>query len=123
MVRSVIAVAVGCVVFSASALALFRISGQDPHSPADVSFMAASVAYGIFFAALAGFLAAWLAKRWEFEHSLAVACLIAVGGAISLLTRPAQGAMWTQLAALLVMAPSAMLGGYMRLRQIRAVKK
>lgn len=120
MVRSVLAVAIGYVVFSASAVALFKLSGQNPHIPADTAFMAVSIAYGVFFAALSGFIAAWLAKRWEFEHALAVSCLIAVAGAISLLTRPGQGAMWTELATLLLMAPAAMAGGYLRLRQVGA---
>lgn len=120
MMRSVIAVVVGYAIFSLSALALFKITGKDPHSPADVPFMAATIVYGIFFAGLGGYVAAWLAKRWEIEHSLAVSCLIAVVGAISLLTRPQHAAMWTQLAALLLMAPAAMLGGRLRSRQAPA---
>jgi hypothetical protein len=84
--------------------------------------MVGSILYGIFFAVLAGFLAAFLAKRWEFEHALAVSGLIAVAGAISLLAQAGQDAIWTQLAVLLLIAPSAMLGGYLRLRQLRASK-
>jgi hypothetical protein len=119
MLRSVIAVIVGYLVFAASAVVLFRISGRDPHAPASLTFMMLSVLYGMFFAAVGGFVAAWLARRWEFEHSLAVAGLIAAGGAASLLASPGR-ALWTELSAVLIMAPMAMVGGYLRRRQTGA---
>jgi hypothetical protein len=122
MLRSVIAVVAGYLVFGASAAAWFKISGRGPHAPADMIFMAGSILYGMFFAAVSGFVAAWLAKRYEFEHSLAVATLIAAAGAASLLARPGQGAMWTQLGTLLIMAPMAMVGGYLRRRQVGPTK-
>jgi hypothetical protein len=83
--------------------------------------MGLSILYGMFFAAAGGFVAAWLARRWEFEHSLAVAAVIAAGGAASILATPGQ-ALWTQLSALLIMAPMAMAGGYLRQRQVGSTK-
>jgi hypothetical protein len=118
IVRSVIAVVAGYLVFFASAIALFKITGQDPHAPASTAFMVLGILYGVAFAALSGFVAAWLAKRYEFEHSLGVASVIAAVGAASLLTRPGGDVGWTQLAALLVMAPSAIAGGWFRARQV-----
>jgi hypothetical protein len=118
IVRSVIAVVAGYLIFAASAVALFKLSGQDPHAPASIGFMVLSIVYGIVFAALGGFVTAWLAKRYEFEHGLAVASVIAAIGAASLLTSAGNGAKWTQLAALLVMAPSALAGGWYRARQV-----
>ena len=119
ILRSVIAVAVGYLVFAASAVALFQLSGHDPHSSNDVGFMVVGIFYGFFFATLAGFVAARIGGRYEIEHSLAVASLIAAAGAASLLMRDSLGVIWTQLAALLVMAPSAMAGGYLRIWQLR----
>lgn len=119
ILRSVFAVAVGYLVFAASAILLFKLSGHDPRSYDSVSFMMLSVLYGFFFATLAGFVAALIGGRFEIEHSLAVASLIAAAGAASLLMRSALGAVWTQLAALLVMAPSAMAGGYLRMWMVR----
>jgi hypothetical protein len=115
--RSIGAIFMGWLVFAASAVALFRLTGRSPHQPATLSFMFISTLYGMFFAGIAGFLTAWLARRWEIEHSLAVATIIAVGGAVSLLASPGLGAIWTQLTALLLMAPMAMVGGYIRMRQ------
>jgi len=122
MLRSVIAVVVAYLGFAVSALALFRLSGHDPHAPASLIFMGLSVLYGMFFAVVSGFIAAWLARRGELEHSLAVATLIAVVGAASILATPGQ-AIWTQVSALLIMAPMAMAGGYLRKRQKSSTKR
>jgi hypothetical protein len=119
LLRSVIAVVVGYLVFATSAVALFQLSGHDPQSSNDVGFMMFSIFYGFFFATVAGFLAALIGGRYEIEHSLAVASLIAAAGAASLLMRSSLGVIWSQLAALLVMAPSAMAGGYLRMRQVQ----
>lgn len=119
MVRSVIAVIAGYVVFAVSAILLFRLSGHDPHAPAEIGFVLITVIYGMLFATLAGFLAALLGRRFEMEHALAVASLIAALGAASLLASVKSGAIWTQLAAILIIAPCAMLGGYLRQRQLR----
>jgi len=119
ILRSVFAVVVGYLLFAASAVALYKISGHDPHSSGSTVFMMFSIVYGFFFATLAGFVAAVIGGRFEIEHSLAVASLIASVGAASLLMRSSLGPVWIQLAALLVMAPSAMAGGYLRMRQAR----
>ncbi|HZQ67967.1 MAG TPA: hypothetical protein VFA68_05545 [Terriglobales bacterium] len=119
MVRSVVAVIAGYLIFAASAVVLFRWTGRDPHAPAEIWFVIVTIVYGLFFATLAGFVAALLGKRFEMEHALAVASLIAALGAASLLAEVKSDAIWTQLAAILIIAPSAMLGGYLRQRQVR----
>ncbi len=120
MVRSVVAVIAGYFIFAVSAFLLFRLTGRDPHAPAAIWFQFITVVYGILFAALGGFIAAVLGKHFEIEHALAVTSLIAAFGAASLLATVKTGAIWTQLAAILIIAPSAMLGGYLRQRQIRS---
>jgi hypothetical protein len=122
ILRSVVAVVIGYLVFAASAVVLFRLTGQDPHAPAQVGFMLLSILYGVLFAALSGYVAARVAGRYEFEHSLGVASVIAAVGATSLLTRPGGSVIWTELAALLCMAPSAMAGGWFRARQVGSSK-
>lgn len=123
MLRSVMAVLVGYLIFAGAAIALFKISGRDPHAPAGLAFMLATTLYGMFFAAVGGFVAAGLARRWEFEHAFAVASLIAVIGAASILGSLGRGSLWTQLAAILIMAPMAMAGGQFRLRQLGSRRK
>ena len=118
MARSVIAVIVGYLIFALSAFAFFQISGQPPHQAAPVPIMIGSIAFGMVFALLGGFVAAWLARRRPLAHGIAVAAVLALGAAISLLLTMGKGAVWSQVAALAFMAPCAVLGGWLRLRQV-----
>jgi len=116
--RSVIAVIVGYLIFALSAFAFFQISGQPPHQAAPVPVMVGSVAFGMVFALLGGFVAAWLGWRRPLAHGVAVGAVLALGAAISLLNTMGNGAVWSQVAALAFMAPCAVLGGWLRLRQV-----
>src|SRR5262245_59811667 len=118
ILRSIFAVLVGYLIFAVSGFALFKFSGHDPHSSDSLGFMILSIVYGVFFAALAGFVAAAIGGKFEIEHSLAVAALIAAVGAAALLISSTGSSVWTQLAALLVMAPAAMGGGFLRSRML-----
>jgi len=83
-----------------------------------MSIMLASIAYGMVFALLGGYVAAWLAHRRPLAHGVAVAAVLAVGAAISLLSTLGKGAIWSQVQALILMAPCAALGGWLRLKQL-----
>jgi len=123
MVRSAIAVAAGFLIFAGGLLLLFSVSGYEPHHRPSLPFVALGTVYGVFLAAVGGFVAAWLAKAQRFQHAFAVAFLIAVGGAAAILGRPDRDALWTHLVAFLVMAPMAMVGGYIRLRRMHSAEK
>jgi putative membrane protein (TIGR04086 family) len=112
--RSIVSVIVGYLIFALSAFALFQISGQPPHQAAPAPFMAGS----IVFALLGGYVAAWLARRRPLAHGLAVAVVLALGAAISLLSTLGKGAIWSQVATLVIMAPCAALGSWLRSRQV-----
>jgi hypothetical protein len=118
LLRSVVAVIVGYIIFAASAFAVFRLSGRAAHADAPLSFMAITIVAGIMFALLGGYVAAWLAGRAPRAHGLAVAAILAVGAAVSLASTVGHGAIWSQVAALLLMAPSAALGGLLRSRAV-----
>ncbi|MDQ2735065.1 MAG: hypothetical protein M3Y55_08775 [Pseudomonadota bacterium] len=83
--------------------------------------MLGSVAVGMLFASLGGYVAGWLATCRPFAHGLAVAALLALGAAISLFSTFGRGAIWSQVAALTFMAPCAVLGGWLRSRQLAGV--
>jgi hypothetical protein len=119
MLRSVGAVLAGYAIFAVSAFALFAVTGQDPHAPASLVFMAMTVVIGDTFAMIGGYVAGWLAGRRPLAHGVAVAVVIAVGAAVSLVATLGHGSVWTQIAALLFMAPGAVVGGWVRGRQIR----
>jgi hypothetical protein len=111
-VRSVAAVVLGYLIFAGSAVLLFQISGRAPHAPASPAFMVGSTLFGVVFAALGGYVAGWVAQRHPARHASVVLDSLA-----SLLTQPGPGASWSQLAAILLMAPAAWGGGYWRARQ------
>jgi hypothetical protein len=116
LLRSIAAVLLGYIIFAASAVALFRLTGHAPHAPASAVFMVVTVVVGIAFAMIGGYVAGWLAGRRPMAHAVAVAVVLAAGAAASLAATIGQGAVWTQVAALVFMAPSAVLGGWWRAR-------
>jgi hypothetical protein len=117
VVRSIVAVVAGYLVFALSAFAFFQVSGQAPHRVAPVSVMLASSAFGVVFALLGGYVAGWLAGRRPMRHGVAVAVVLAGGALVSLLSTFGKGAIWSQVAALVFMAPSAVFGGWLRARR------
>jgi hypothetical protein len=110
MLRSIGAVAAGYVIFGTSAFLLFQLSGIDPHQPAPIGFKIASIIWGCVFALVAGWLTARVAGKRPVMHAAILAVLIALGALVSIAARPGD-AMWSQIAALALMAPSAWLGG------------
>ena len=116
MLRSAGAVAAGYVVFAVSAVLLFQLSGRAPHADAPLAFKVASAIWGAVFALVGGWLAAHVSVRRPATHAAAVAALIAIGAIASLAARPSD-AIWSQVAALAVMAPCAWMGGLLAARQ------
>jgi hypothetical protein len=119
-VRTLLSVFAGYAIFVISAIVLFRVSGQDPHLEASTQFVIGSTLYGMFFAALAGYIATKLAKGVSPVPAIALCAIIAFLGGITLIMRPAGGPRWSQLATLVFIAPMALAGGLVRLR--RAVR-
>jgi hypothetical protein len=107
--RSILAVAAGYAIFALSAAVLFPFSGHRPHDQATAGFMAATIVYGIVFAAAGGYVAARVGGTAPIRHGIWVGGIIALGAAVSLVVAP--GAKWSQVAALCLMAPAAAVGG------------
>lgn len=119
MVRPIVAVVLGYLVFGISAFALFQLTGVNPHAPAGTPFMVFTIAYGVAFAFAAGYVTAWIARRDVLWPVIAVASLVAVIAAGSMAATRGRGAVWTQVATLVLMAPAVVLGGALRLRRQR----
>ncbi|MGN6111857.1 MAG: hypothetical protein ACTHOC_02415 [Luteimonas sp.] len=117
LLRSIGAIVAGYVLFAVSAFVFFQLTGQAPHAPAPPAIMAASIVEGAAAAFSGGFVAAQLAGRRPFAHGIAVAVLLASGAIASLAATVGHGAIWSQIAALALMAPAAALGGWMRARR------
>jgi hypothetical protein len=121
--RSVLAVVVGYVIFAVPAFAFFRISGQAPHQSAPFPVMLASIATGMLSAWLGGYAAAALGKNRPLAHGVGVAAVLSLGAAVSLLNTLGSGSIWSQASALVLMAPCAVLGGWLRSRKLAAATR
>ena len=121
--RSILAVLVGYLVFGISAVALFQLAHIDPHQQPGIGFMIGSSLYGIVFAGAAGYTAARIAGKRELANASLVAGIIALLAFISILAQPGLPTYWSQIAAIVVMAPAAVLGGWLRGRQTKAGKE
>jgi hypothetical protein len=116
MIRSIVAVVVGYLIFALAAFAFFQVSGQPPHEAAPLSIMLGSIVVGLVFAVLGGYTAGWLGRRRPLAHGVAVGIVLGLGAAVSLAATLGHGAVWSQVAALALLAPSAALGGWLRAR-------
>jgi hypothetical protein len=114
VLRSIVGVVMGYVVFAVSGFALFHITGQPPHGAASVPFMIGATVYGVAFACFGGYVSAWTAGRKPVAHATAMAVLLALGATASLLATIGKGAIWSQICALALMAPAAVGGGWLR---------
>jgi O-antigen/teichoic acid export membrane protein len=112
--RSIGSVVLGYLLFAIPVFLFFQLSGQPPHAAAPPSIMAASILVGVLAAFAGGFAAAHLAGRKPLAHGLAVAAVLAAGAIASLASTMGHGAIWSQVAALVLMAPSAAFGGWAR---------
>jgi O-antigen/teichoic acid export membrane protein len=114
--RSIGSVVLGYLVFALSAFGWFQLTGQHPHAQAPLAIMIGSTVVGVVAAFAGGYLAARLAGRRPMAHGVAVAVVLALGATISLASTLGHGAIWSQVAALVLMAPAAVLGGGVRAR-------
>ncbi len=117
MARPILAIVIGYLVFAVPSVALFNIGVIDPHVPPSGRVFLFGLAYGVFFALLAGWVAIRIVGRAVLWPALVVAALVALLAAVSLAF--AQGAYWTELSALILMAPAVVVGGAFRLRNQR----
>ena len=109
--RVVLAVITGYLIFAISSALLFQFSGHDPRVMPGLAFGVFSVAWGMAFAGLGGYLAPRIAKRATWMPGVLVGCVIAVGAIVSLCFEAGKGSIWSQVAAIVLMAPAAGFGG------------
>jgi hypothetical protein len=117
--RTALGILLGDLIFVGSAGLLFYLSRVDPHAPASSGFMALSILYGVGFALVAGFVAGLISHRRDLITGIILALIIAVPALISIVTRPGAGALWSQTAALVLMAPAGLVGDWLRLSRLR----
>lgn len=112
--RAFLAVVAGYLIFAGSAVLFFRLLNVDPHSPATVRFEVFTIACGLAFALLGGFVTGKIARRTDLNCGIALALVIALGATVSMVAHPGAGSVWTQTAALLLCAPASLAGYWVR---------
>lgn len=114
MIRTLLAVLAGYLVFGISAGLLFGVSGRNPKQWHGILFAALSTLYGMCFAFLGGWLAAKLAVRNPARHSLMVAVTIVTIAVVSAVLQAREASLWTEVCTVLFMAPAAAIAGRFR---------
>jgi hypothetical protein len=114
MLRSILAILAGYLVFGISAALLFNVSGQDPRLTPGIGFIVFSSVYGAAFALLAGYFAAAFAGRRPLLHASILAGLLGAIALASLISKLGNASPWSEIAVLVLMVPAAMAGGFLR---------
>jgi NAD/NADP transhydrogenase beta subunit len=115
MLRKILGVFVGYAIFVATSLALFKLSGQNPHEQATISFQIFTAVYGVVFSFLSGLVLQLIAKTNTLTLNYILAVIIAGFATFSLIK--AGGSNWTQLLAIFIFAPVSVLGGLFYLKR------
>jgi hypothetical protein len=114
MIRKILGVVIAYAVFVTSSIALFTLSGQNPHGDTTLTFKILTCIYGAIFSFLGGLVLQLVARTKNLKLNYILALIIAGFAAFSL-TRT-EGNHWTQLLAILIFAPVSILGGLFYLR-------
>jgi MFS family permease len=115
--RTILGIVLGDVIFAGGSALLLYASKMDPHALAPTRFIVLSSLTGIVMAVAGGFVAGWIGRRADLICGLILAVIIAGGAIASIIGRLGQGAIWPQLATLLLMAPAALAGDWLRMRK------
>ncbi len=129
MVRSLLALVLGYVVMLVSQLGgdtiLTAVAPEimpQPGEPPDPAYFAYRLGTGFFFIALGGYTTALLAGRSEMKHALGLAALSVVASILEVQYYPTTQPLWYSIGLMFLSIPSALVGGYYRVRQIDEAK-
>lgn len=114
MIRSIISIISGYVTFSIAVLILWLAFGYGPEDIPPTNFLIFSIICEALFAAGSGYIIALIAQRQELLHAGILAGIFVIVGLGSLIFRTHQYPYWVTLSIILINAPSALLGGYIR---------
>ena len=109
MARKILSIIAGYAIFVATALALFKLAGKDPHTDATTIFVILTAIYGAAFSIIAGLVAQLIARTKDLKINYVLAFIIAGFAAFSFFK--SGGSHWTQLLAIFIFAPVSILGG------------
>jgi di/tricarboxylate transporter len=119
MLKKILAVIIGYMVFAISSVLLFTLTGHHPHQDAPFNFKLITIACGVCFSILAGAVVQLIAKQNTLGLNFILASMMFAFAGISMAV--SGGSHWTQLFAMFIFAPVSIVGGYIANK--RAVSK
>lgn len=114
MVRSILSIITGYVVFLISVVILWLAFGYGPKDIPPTNFLVFSIFCEAFFSAGCGYLTAAIARRRALLHAGILAAVFVIVGLGSLIFQTHHYPFWITLSIVFVNAPCALLGGYIR---------
>ena len=109
MARKIISIIAGYLIFVATSLAFFKLSGRNPHSDATLLFIIATAIYGAISSFISGLVTKLISKTTDLKTNYILALIIAGFATFSFFK--AEGNHWTQILAIFIFAPVSILGG------------
>ena len=119
MIRSIISVIAGYLVWMGATWIVWILFGYGIHDVPPTGFLVFSVLYESLFGLGGGYLTGVIAKRHIFRHSMVLAAFFAIGGVVSIIFETGQFPVWIPLSTIFITAPCVALGGYIRQRQVK----
>ncbi len=117
MIRSILSVITGLVIFYIPVYILWTAFGYGARDVPPDGFFAASVVLEILLGLAAGYLTALLAERRGLLLSGVLAGLLALQNLSFLIAGPEGSPKWPYALSLILVPPAVLLGGYMHRRQ------
>ena len=112
ILRMILGVIAGYAIFVISAVLLFKLSGIDPHADPTVGIIVLTVAYGLVFSFLGGFITHRIAGANTLTANYVLALIMAGFAAFSFFKT--SGNHYSQIAAIFLFAPASLAGGWLR---------
>jgi len=116
MVRSIISILSGYLIFGVAVLLLWTAFGYKPHSVPLTRFLVFSVFCECLFALGSGYVVALIARRKELLHSGILAAVFVVMGLLSVLMPMNKLPLWLNLTTIFPISAFILLGGLIRMK-------
>jgi len=116
MVRSIISIISGYLIFGLAVLLLWIAFGYRPHSVPPTGFLVFSVFCECLFALGSGYVVALIARRRELLHTGILTAIFVVLGLLTVVTTMNKLPLWVNLTTIFPTAPCILLGGWIRMK-------
>jgi len=116
VVRSIISIISGYLIFGMAVLLLWTAFGYRPHSIPPTGFLVFSVFCECLFALGSGYVVALIARRKELLHAGILTAIFVVIGLLSVLMPMNRLPLWVNLTTIFPTSPFILLGGFIKMK-------